>query len=305
MLMIMMLCFMQYTMCEEVTEMMTSESLYNTTDDLYNSVDITTSYIEIDQLNKSISMKTDGGDDDDNDCVVNFVTLIKWSLTVISVYLNDLLLITVIVMLCLMKFTMCEETTETIASESLSNTTDISHETIDMTTSYNETDQSHNSSIVLDNDKDSDDQSFIMQLIMFALMLLKDLFSFQFDSNTSHNDTMHIDYHILNHHVDESDSDVVFCAYMICQEVTEMMTSESSNMTMDDSNESADITDESSNSTDTAGDNDNADGDDGSDDDVVYVKSLRKMLEVILNSLGDLLSNSTFVKTKVNKTMTK
>nr|CAX82858.1 hypothetical protein [Schistosoma japonicum] len=93
---IMMLCFMQYMMCEEVTEMMTSESLYNTTDDLYNSVDLTTSYIEIDQLNKSIPIKTDGGDDDDdNDCVVNFVKLIKWSLTVISVYLNDLLLITI------------------------------------------------------------------------------------------------------------------------------------------------------------------------------------------------------------------
>nr|CAX79647.1 hypotheticial protein [Schistosoma japonicum] len=99
---------------------------------------------------------------------------------------------------------------------------------------------------------------------------------------------------------------VMFCfvQYMICQEMTEMMTSESSNMTMDDSNESADITDQSSNSTDAAGDNDNSDGDDGSDDDVVYVKSLRKMLEVILNSLGDLLSNSTIVKTKANKTMT-
>ncbi|KAK4475032.1 hypothetical protein MN116_002128 [Schistosoma mekongi] len=100
------------------------------------------------------------------------------------------MLMKVIVMLCFMQYTMCEEMTEMMTSESLNNTIDDSYTTADMTTSYNVTDQSDNSSVVIDNDKDSDDQSFIIQLIMFALMLIKDFFSLQFNSTTGHNDTM-------------------------------------------------------------------------------------------------------------------
>nr|CAX79630.1 hypotheticial protein [Schistosoma japonicum] len=84
-----------------------------------------------------------------------------------------------------------------------------------------------------------------------------------------------------------------FVQYMICQEVTEMMTSESSNITAD----------QSSNSTDNAGDV-------GSDDDVIddkdddYMNLLQKTLAVILAYLGNLLSITIIINPNANETMT-
>ncbi|KAK4475034.1 hypothetical protein MN116_002130 [Schistosoma mekongi] len=94
---IVMLCFMQYTMCEEMTEMMTSESLNNTTYNSYGVNDITSSYNETDQSNNSTDMTSDddGDNNDDKESDVDFLTLLKRSLAVILVYLGDLLLITI------------------------------------------------------------------------------------------------------------------------------------------------------------------------------------------------------------------
>ncbi|TNN18292.1 hypothetical protein EWB00_010328 [Schistosoma japonicum] len=100
-----------------------------------------------------------------------------------------------------------------------------------------------------------------------------------------------------------------FVQYMICQEVTEMMTSESSNITAGDSYKTDEMTasynetDQSSNSTDNAGDV-------GSDDDVIddkdddYMNLLQKTLAVILAYLGNLLSITIIINPNANETMT-
>nr|AAW27774.1 SJCHGC06541 protein [Schistosoma japonicum] len=94
---IVMLCFMKFTMCEETTETITSESLSNTTDNSYGVNDLTTSYNETQQSTNSTDMTSDddGDNDDDEDSDVDFMTLLKKSLAVILVYLGDLLLITI------------------------------------------------------------------------------------------------------------------------------------------------------------------------------------------------------------------
>nr|CAX72644.1 hypotheticial protein [Schistosoma japonicum]CAX82703.1 hypotheticial protein [Schistosoma japonicum] len=65
---IMMLCFMQYMMCEEVTEMMTSESSNKTKDDVYEPVNLTTSFdkpIHLEDLPDDIDQDFDDDEDDD------------------------------------------------------------------------------------------------------------------------------------------------------------------------------------------------------------------------------------------------
>ncbi|KAK4475033.1 hypothetical protein MN116_002129 [Schistosoma mekongi] len=95
---IVMLCFMQYMICEEMTEMMTTESSNKTESDLHQPINITPFYNKTDQSSNLTYTKTNADDVNDNDVKdsdFTSVRLIKRSLAVILVYLCDLLLITV------------------------------------------------------------------------------------------------------------------------------------------------------------------------------------------------------------------
>nr|CAX79665.1 hypothetical protein [Schistosoma japonicum] len=103
---------------------------------------------------------------------------------------------------------------------------------------------------------------------------------------------------------------VMWCLvqYMICQEVTEMMTSVSSNITAGDSYTSDEMSASYNETGQSCISTDNA-GDVGSDDDVVddkgddYMNLLQKTLAVILAYLGNLLSITIIINPNANETM--